>query len=84
MNLTLGEKRVRTKFNPSSNSQVDLLKTVAADFINKVNDITIPHSPENANEANVEERYGEFNRLKALAMMHIEDAAMWAVKAATI
>jgi hypothetical protein len=31
-----------------------------------------------------ETKKGEFARLVALAMTHYEDAAMWAVKAATI
>jgi hypothetical protein len=32
--LTLGEQRVRTTFNPSNNSRVDIIKQKAAELIN--------------------------------------------------
>lgn len=68
---TLGEKRVRTSFNPSDQSNVQHIKERAAEFINYVNDVMPnPKDPEQA-------------RLKALALTTIEEAAMWAVKAAT-
>lgn len=67
---TLGEKRVRTSFNPSDQSNVQHIKERAAEFINYVND-------------NVEAKDAEGARLKALALTSIEEAAMWAVKAAT-
>lgn len=66
--FTLGEYRVGTTFNPGGHQMVDAIKRAAADFIDLVD--TIPFD-------------GEVGRLKALAMTHIEDAAMWAVKAAT-
>lgn len=67
---SLGEKRVRTSFNPSDNSIVQSIKERAAEFINYIND-------------NVPAADSESGRLKALALTEIETAAMWAVKAAT-
>lgn len=70
--MTLGEYRVGIDFNPGKNPMVDHIKRVAADFIDLVGTI------EGASE-----KPEEVARLKALAATHIEDAAMWAVKAAT-
>ncbi len=70
MSKTLGEKRVRTEFNPSNNSVVQHIKERGAEYINFVNDNIEVKSPEQA-------------RLKALALTAIEEAAMWGVKAAT-
>ena len=67
--MTKGEYRVGISFNPSNDDMVGKIKRVAADLIDLIE--TIP--------VDVEERI----RLKALAQTHIEDAAMWAVKAAT-
>ena len=67
---TLGEKRVRTSFNPSDDSKVQHIKERCAELINYIND-------------NVEAKDGEAGRLKALALTTVEEAAMWAVKAAT-
>jgi hypothetical protein len=66
---TLGEYRVGLDFNPSADPRVTDLKQKAAAFIDAVDALltTIP----------------EMGRLKSLAMTHAEDAAMWAVKAAT-
>lgn len=66
---TLGEYRVGITFNPSGNAIVDEIKQKAAELIDLIEDIPSPII--------------EGTRLKALAMTHIEDAAMWAVKAAT-
>lgn len=38
-NLTYGEQLVRTKFNPSSDTTVDLLKQKSAELINLVNEL---------------------------------------------
>ena len=70
MSKTLGESRIRTSFNPSDDSKVQHIKERAAEFINYVND-------------NVEAKDVETGRLKSLALTSIEEAAMWAVKAAT-
>jgi hypothetical protein len=66
--MTLGEYRVGITFNPSGDETVNKIKRAAADLIDLVDSI---------------EGVDEAKRLKALAMTHIEDAAMWAVKAAT-
>jgi len=68
--MTLGEYRVGITFNPSSNVHVDEIKRRAADLIDYLNDW---NSGDNT----------ESSRLISLAMTHIEDAAMWGVKAVT-
>jgi hypothetical protein len=68
--MTLGEYRVGISFNPGGNPVVDKIKRAAAALIDMIDEI--PQGPG-----------GEVARLKALAMTHIEDAAMWGVKAAT-
>ena len=70
---TLGAKRVGIGFNPSGDNTVSQIKRLAADFIDGVNAI----------EPSAFEEPAEVGRLKALAMTHAEDAAMWGVKAAT-
>lgn len=72
---TLGESRVRTSFNPSADSKVDIIKQRAAELIDIINEYECPEHCENPSE---------FRRLQALAMTHVEDAAMWGVKALTI
>lgn len=71
---TLGEYRVGIAFNPGGNEHVNEIKRRAADLIDYINDLPKP-----------EDRgtLAECSRLIALASTHIEDAAMWAVKAAT-
>jgi hypothetical protein len=68
--MTEGEYRVGIDFNPGKNELVNKIKRAAADLIDLVNAMEVPASE-------------EVDRLKHLATMHIEDAAMWAVKAAT-
>lgn len=68
--MTLGEYRVGISFNPSSNPDVDAIKRLAADLVDMIDRAPTINEPEAA-------------RLKALAMTHIEDGAMWAVKAVT-
>lgn len=70
--MSLGEDRVRVKFNPSDDALVSQIKQKSAELIDLCQ--SIPATGEKA---------GEVNRLKALAATHYEDAAMWAVKAAT-
>ena len=72
--MTKGEYRVGITFNPSNDNLVAKIKRAAADLIDLVDDIG---SSDGANSGS------EVQRLKALAQTHIEDAAMWAVKAAT-
>lgn len=69
---TLGEKRVRTEFNPANSSVVDQLKQKSAELINLCSTI----KTDEVNSA-------EVGRLVALAQTAYEQGAMWAVKAAT-
>lgn len=76
--MTLGEYRVGLSFNPGGNPNVDKIKRAAADLIDICAGIHVsPPSPPATRDD------PEVLRLWALAMTHIEDAAMWAVKAAT-
>jgi hypothetical protein len=68
---TLGEDRVRIQFNPSDNSLVSQIKQKTAELIDL------------CNAQVVSSKSGEPIRCWSLAMTHYEDAAMWAVKAAT-
>ena len=63
---TIGEIRVRIKFNPRANSDVDLIKQKSAELID-ICEALKSREP----------------RLAALAQTAFEEAAMWAVKAAT-
>lgn len=74
--MTVGEYKVGLDFNPSANPVVTDLKTKAAAFIDAVSGMKFA-------DEQTEQQASEINRLKALAITHAEDAAMWAVKAAT-
>src|SRR5258705_14010575 len=74
---TLGQRRVRAAFNQSQNSLVDEIKAKSAELI----DLCAGRMGEMSQEKPRD--YNEIVRLYALAMTHYEDAAMWAVKAAT-
>jgi hypothetical protein len=67
---TKGEYRVGIDFNPSGDEMVNAIKRAAADAIDMIETID-DHGD------------GEIRRLKAEAQTCVEDAAMWAVKAAT-
>ena len=69
---SLGASRVREGFNPSGNETVDKIKRYTADLID------LCHAQQGRRDNG-----GEEARLWSLAMTHYEDAAMWAVKAAT-
>lgn len=71
--MTHGEFLVGISFNPGGNAMVNVLKEKAAALIDIIETI----------EPSANQISGEVQRLKALAVTHIEDAAMWAVKAAT-
>ena len=75
--MSLGQDRVRLNFNPSENRRVSDLKLLAADFIDAVEKIR------DDTREGAEDR-GEIMRLCALAQTSAEEAAMWAVKAATM
>jgi len=72
--LSLGEKRVRTEFNPSGVGNVNFIKEKSAELINVCEDL----KPKDGSLIN-----GEQARLISLAQTTYEEAAMWAVKAAT-
>lgn len=72
--MTKGGYRVGIDFNPSGDDLVGQIKRQAADLIDLID--TIPLGDDGPGQ-------GERARLKALAQTHIEDAAMWGVKAAT-
>lgn len=78
---TLGETIVRTDFNASKSTAVDLLKRNHAKLIDDVNCIT-PTLPEGGSLT--EDGESELNRLIAKSIEHLELSAMYAVKAATI
>jgi hypothetical protein len=71
--MTIGEDRVRVKFNPSGDGLVNGIKQQTAKLIDACNE-----------GLQRQDGTAEEKRLWALAMTHYEDAAMWAVKAATV
>lgn len=82
---TIGELRIRTDFNPSQSDLVSDIKQTTARLINLLQAIkndeaskTYAETPETKQEVS-----GEKFRLIALAQTAYEEAAMWAVKAAT-
>lgn len=74
--LTKGQYRVGVSFNPSGSGVVDEIKQQAAMLIDSIDKIGDAKEMDDITK-------GEVARLKALAMTAVEDAAMWAVKAAT-
>jgi hypothetical protein len=64
--LSVGEFRVRIKFNPSADTVVDQIKQKSAELIDLCETLK-----------------AKDGRLASLAQTAYEDAAMWAVKAAT-
>jgi len=68
---SIGAQRVREDFNPSKDDLVTKLKRYTADLIDICNAENDKHDDP------------EKGRLYSLAMTHYENAAMWAVKAAT-
>lgn len=68
--MTIGTDRVRTEFNPSATTTVDQIKQQTAALIDVCEGMKVLGAPEQS-------------RLAALAQTAYEEAAMWAVKAAT-
>ena len=68
--MTKGETRVRVDFNISGDTIIDKIKKKSAELIDLVNELVITPDEESA-------------RVKSLALTDYENAAMWAVKAAT-
>lgn len=73
--MTVGEDRVRTKFNPSADGVVDQIKQKSAELIDLC---------ESLRSGGPTITGAETQRLLSLAQTHYEEAAMWAVKAATV
>lgn len=80
--MTKGEYRVGISFSPSNEDLVGQIKRKAADLIDLIDTIPLRVADQHGGEAD-DVRTNERGRLKALAQTHVEDAAMWAVKAAT-
>ncbi len=70
---SLGAERVRESFNPSESNMVDKIKRFTADLIDLCEEMKHKQEVDLAEQA----------RLCALAQTAYEEAAMWAVKAAT-
>jgi hypothetical protein len=66
--MSLGEDRIRVSFNASESGDVDVLKRKSAELINLVESLR---------------EQGKDGRLISLAQTKYEEAAMYAVKAAT-
>ena len=85
LQLTEGEKRVRTNFNVSSSKTVDTAKQLMAEAINLLsrdqNDVASYYY--DINTIQYRELSGDYQREIATAKTKIEEAAMWAVKALT-
>ena len=73
--MTLGEDRVRASFNPSGNNIVDEIKARTAGLIDLCHELR--------EDVREHDEGCEVMRCLSLAMTAYEDAAMWAVKAAT-
>lgn len=82
---TLGEKRVRTDFNVTSDDVVQILKNKGAEFIDLVG--TIKHDViakyAQMDKPSFDSAFSELFRLVSIAQTEIETATMYAVKAAT-
>jgi hypothetical protein len=84
MEQTLGAKRVRTSFNPRSNTPVDVLKQDTARLINSIeNFVNHQASVINASTDAEFEYLDEIQRIAQMAMDQYEMACMLAVKMAT-
>lgn len=84
--MTKGEYRVGIAFNPSGDDLVARIKRAAADLIDLIETIPLPEVADDMTDAQwakTMDHTSEIVRLKSLAQTQAEDAAMWAVKAAT-
>lgn len=74
--MSLGEDRVRVSFNPSAQSWVNDIKKKTAELIDLC-------EAQKRDRLSINLSDHEVNRLWSLAQTAYEEAAMWAVKAAT-
>lgn len=81
---TLGEFRVRTKFNPSSDNIVDEFKQKFAELLDDIEDISTITVGDGVSGEELKRYQSEFFRLKALALTNLEQAAMWTDKMITL
>ena len=82
---TFGEYRVDRSFDPSGDPAVHRLQDLAADFIDECQrrwDAFAEAQPESPDQADID-LFMERSRLFGIAQEQAEQAAMWAVKAAT-
>lgn len=68
---SFGGKAVGLTFNPSNLVAVDVIKTDCAELINELN------------QSRMDTEDGEVKRMLSVAITHIQEAQMWAVKAIT-
>lgn len=85
LDKSLGEKRVRTDFNVSGSSVADSIKQKTAELINDLQAIRNDEAAKTYDKSVYakNEISGEKFRLISIAQTTYEEAAMWAVKAAT-
>ena len=83
MQKTIGEIRVRVEFNPLQNNLVSVIKQKSAELINICEELK--NSKIASDEVSLKGALDkqEFTRLISEAQTAYEEAAMWAVKAAT-
>lgn len=77
--MTRGQYRVGIDFNPSGDNIVGQIKRASADLIDLIEQI--PDLGDWNDRGDL--RVCEIIRAKEIAATHVEEAAMWAVKAAT-
>lgn len=85
MELTFGEKRIRTEFNPLNDSTVDKIKQMTAmiiDTLEGVKNDEVSKTYQGTSE-DLKQVSGEKLRLIALAQTAYEEAVLWAVKSVT-
>lgn len=75
---TIGEQRIRAEFNPGNDDTVQNLKEYFAEGINRLEKLKSFRVPGEGSTTNP-----EILRCIASAQTKLEEAAMWAVKAAT-
>ena len=74
---TLGEFRVRTNFNPSTENSVDMAKQTFANLINQVDSFETKNLIDSPNPI-------EQMRLAEIVHEKLEDACMWMIKLLTM
>lgn len=73
--LTFGEKAVGLTFNPSNNAEVQTIKALYAQVIDRLNNMRL--------DENTSPNTQEQKRLLSIAITEAQGAQMWAVKGVT-